>query len=283
LPGIPDFMKMAAFKVAAFDRFSTWKKCYPGGNAMNQSVRFKQMGWEASFVGALGTDREGELLFQALTAYGIDCSCAHKEAGKNASNILLTDEAGERFEAPDAWQGGVYETYRLSAADWAHLAKMELWVSHANHNDYLSALEKKAEGQFFAADFLHLKDMELLTHSLGALDIAFFGGTKDMEPELAKIARERRALIVLTLGAEGSVAFCGEKVFRQEALSLEKVADTTGCGDAFQAGFTNSFYRFKDVPRALLDGALLGKTAASSVGALPWPTPEMEAFAFTLF
>lgn len=250
---------------------------------MNQSVRFKQLGWDASFVGALGTDREGELLFQALTAYGIDCSRARKETGKNASNILMTDEAGERFEAPGAWRGGVYETHRLSDLDWAHLAKMDLWVSHANHNDYLSALEKKSKGQFFAVDFLHLKDMELLARSLDAVDIAFFGGTADMEPELAKIARERRALIVLTLGSEGSIAFHGEKVFRQEALPLEKVMDTTGCGDAFQAGFTNSFYRFKDVPRALLDGALLGKTAASQVGALPWPSPEMESSAFAIF
>ena len=98
---------MAAFKVAAFDRFPDWRACCPGGNAMNQSVHFRQMGWDASFVGALGNDREGELLLRALAAYGIDCRQARILEGKTAGNTLLVDQFGERFEAPGAWQGGV--------------------------------------------------------------------------------------------------------------------------------------------------------------------------------
>jgi fructoselysine 6-kinase len=271
-------MKMAAFTVAALDRFPDWAECHPGGNAMNQSVHFKQLGWETFFIGALGNDKAGDLLLQALSKYGVDCSFAHVVDGNTAGNTLLVDESGERFEAAGAWQGGVYETYRLSKSDWTHLSKMDLWVSHANHNDYLEALKRKNPAQFMAVDFLHLRDFDLLVHSLKAVDIAFFGGTPDMEAPLSQIAKAQGALVVLTLGAAGSVAFLGDKVFRQEALPLEKVIDTTGCGDAFQAAFTNSFYRFKDVPRALLEGAVRGKQTASRPGALPWP-PKMTSLA----
>jgi fructoselysine 6-kinase len=271
-------MKMAAFKVAALDRFPDWRMCYPGGNAMNQSVHFRQMGWEASFVGALGDDREGELLRQALLAYGVDCRRAHQLEGRTAGNTLRVDERGERFEAPGAWKGGVYETYRLSASDWEHLAGMDLWVSHANHTDYLEALERKAPGQLMAVDFLHLDDYELLAHSLKSVNIAYLGGTPDMEGPLSDIARSHRALIVLTLGGAGSVAFHEDRVYHQDALPLEGVVDTTGCGDAFQAGFTDSFFRFKDITRALRQGALCGMRTAGLRGALPWP-PGMESLA----
>lgn len=264
-------MKMAAFKVAVLDRFSDWQECFPGGNAMNQSVHFKQMGWDAAFVGALGSDREGELLRNALDSYGVDTGAAHSIDGTTATNTLRTDANGERHSVPGAWQGGVYETYRLTASDWAVLSEMDLWVTHADHSDFDEALHRKKSGQFMAVDFLHHADYELLVHSLSAVNIAFFGGVKEMEAPLFNIAKVHHALIVLTLGAEGSVAFMDGKTIRQPALSLEKVVDTTGCGDAFQAGFTDSFYRFKDVSLALEQGALRGRETAGRIGALPWP------------
>ncbi len=273
---------MAAFKVAALDRFPEWRECYPGGNAMNQSVHFRQLGWETSFVGALGTDRVGDLLLRTLASNGVDCSRASRVEGATAGNTLLVDDAGERFEAEGAWQGGVYETYRLSEADWGHLAEMDLWVSHGNHTDFRAAVERKAPHQLFAVDFLHLLDPALLVYSLKAVDIAYFGGTPDMADRLSKIARENDALIVLTLGAAGSIAFHKGDIFRHPALPLDEVVDTTGCGDAFQAGFTDSFLRYRDIPRALGDGARLGQSTAARLGALPWP-PDMSDAAENAF
>ncbi len=270
-------MKMAAFKVAALDRFPDWQMCFPGGNAMNQSVHFKQMGWDAAFVGALGTDRDGALLRRALDVYGVDLRAAHSLEGKTATNVLYTDAFGERHEAPGAWQGGVYETYRLSVSDWNTLSEADLWVSHANHSDFLEALDRKKKGRFMAVDFLHLTDYELLVHSLKTVDIAFFGGTKDMEAPLFDIAKRYGVFIVLTLGAEGSIAFMNDQAISQPALFIEKVVDTTGCGDAFQAGFTDSYFRHRDVSLALKEGARRGRETAGRVGALPWPPNMLDA------
>ncbi|HHT77616.1 MAG TPA: hypothetical protein GXZ67_07025, partial [Clostridiaceae bacterium] len=44
----------------------------------------------------------------------------------------------------------------------------------------------------------------------------------------------------LTLGAKGSVAICNGETIVQEALPVQRVVDTTGCGDAFQSGFTHN-------------------------------------------
>ncbi|MGO4584516.1 PfkB family carbohydrate kinase [Arthrobacter sp. 2RAF6] len=41
--------------------------------------------------------------------------------------------------------------------------------------------------------------------------------------------------VVITLGADGALAFANGKVFRQDALVIEAL-DTVGAGDAFVAG-----------------------------------------------
>jgi len=102
------------------------------------------------------------------------------------------------------------------------------------------------------------------------VDIAYFGGTADMIDDLANIAKEKKGIIVLTLGAEGSMAFNGDKTYTQKALPTDKITDTTGCGDAFQAAFTASYFHTKDIQAALLAGAELGRQAAASFGGIPW-------------
>jgi fructoselysine 6-kinase len=275
-------MKMAAFTVAALDRFPKWNECYPGGNAMNQAVHFTALGWNAYFIGALGNDEPGGALSGVLQRSGVDCGFAHIVEGETANNRIHVDEFGERTGIDGAWQGGVYETHRLKESDWARLAASDLWATHANHGDYLETLRRKTKSKFLAVDFLHYRDFKFLETTLPKVDIAYFGGTKDMEEPLARIAKKHNALIVLTLGKDGSVAFQSDRTFRQAALPLDVVVDTTGCGDAFQAGFTDSFYRFREVDKALESGAFLGRKTASQRGALAWPK-GMEHLATSLY
>jgi len=63
-----------------------------------------------------------------------------------------------------------------------------------------------------------------------------------------------------------------DRVYRQTAFSVEKVVDTTGCGDAFQAAFTFEYYKSRNVSAALLAGAELGRIATQSHGGVPWIT-----------
>ena len=91
-----------------------------------------------------------------------------------------------------------------------------------------------------------------------------------MIDELRKIASDAGILVVLTLGADGSIAFSRDKVCRQAALPLQRVVDTTGCGDAFQAAFTCEFLRTGNLQEALLQGAMAGRIAAGRFGAAEW-------------
>jgi sugar/nucleoside kinase (ribokinase family) len=263
-------MKVACFSVAALDFFPQQNKHYAGGNSLNQAIRYYQMGHQSAFVGALGTDDAGNRIKALLQSKSIDISHLHRIKGKTACNQIINDELGERFGVEGAWEGGVYEEFRLGEVDWAYLKNFDIWSTHANNPNYLNALERKNAHQFMSVDFLDLKDYELLQKSLRTIDIAYFGGTADMADDLAQIAKNNRGIVVLTLGAEGSIAFEGDRSYTQKALTIDKVIDTTGCGDAFQAAFSASYFSTKDIPASLLAGAKLGQNAASSIGGVPW-------------
>ncbi|HEX5056766.1 MAG TPA: PfkB family carbohydrate kinase [Gammaproteobacteria bacterium] len=263
-------MKVACFSVAALDFFPQQNKYYAGGNSLNQAIRFRRMGHASAFVGAVGTDEAGDRLAALLQAESVDVSRMRRMDGHTARNRIINDDSGERYGVEGAWEGGVYEQFELNEADWDYLDRFDIWATHANGPDYLNALERKRSSRFMAVDFLHLKDYELLQKSLRVADIAYFGGTPGMAQELAAIAKAHRGIIVLTLGARGSIAFEGDRVYSQEALTAGKIIDTTGCGDAFQAAFTASYFATRDIRASLAAGAELGLKAALSFGGVPW-------------
>jgi len=263
-------MKAACFTVAALDYFPQQNEHFAGGNSLNQAVRLRQAGVDTAFIGALGMDVAGERILDLLLRNGVDVSHTHRLPGKTATNRILNDEAGERYGVDDAWSGGVYETYLLSEGDWSYITGFEIWITHANNPNYREALKRKPASVFMGVDFLHFKDYELLRDSLDIIDVAYFGGTPDMADDLKRMSMGRRGIIVLTLGAEGSLAFVDGREYRQPALPVLKVTDTTGCGDAFQAAFSLSYFKDRDVEKALLAGAQGGKKATQHFGGVPW-------------
>lgn len=262
--------RAACFSVAAMDYFPQQKEHFAGGNALNQAIRFRVLGWESAFLGAIGTDEAGDRIKDLLLRKGVDLSGMRRLPGQTASNQIINDENGERYGVEGAWQNGVYADYCLPEVDWDRIADYRVWSTHGNGINYPEALSRKSPRNFLAVDFLHFDTYELLEQGLNAVDIAYFGGVPGQLPDLIALSRRFSGIIVLTLGAGGSVAIrAGEPLF-EPALPLEKIVDTTGCGDAFQAGFTAEYVASGDIHRALRKGAELGRIAAGHYGGMEW-------------
>jgi len=263
-------LKAVCFSVAALDFFPQLNRSYAGGNSLNQAVRFSHCGVTSSFIGALGTDEAGEKIISLLKKTHVDTSRTRVLPGKTASNRIINDKHGERFGEEGAWDSGVYETFTLTEDDWNYCSTIDIWATHANGANYAETLKRKKEGNFLSVDFLHFNTYELLEQGFNIIDIAYFGGTADMEEDLCRLSTKTKTIIVLTLGSKGSIAFINGKKFRQSALALDKVIDTTGCGDAFQSGCTLSYVKSQSIEKALFDGAVQGREAASHFGGVPW-------------
>ncbi len=265
-------MRVACFTVAAMDEFPQAGECHAGGNALNQSIRFRHLGYDSAFVGALGTDANGDRIEALLQSESVDCSHLRRLAGITACNRILNDEAGERFGVEGAWQNGAYGEFRMDSDDWAYLSHFDIWATHADCPCFEETLARKESRQFLSIDFLHLMDEEQVEKCMGSNTLCYFGGTADMAGNLAKLAERKPGLLVLTLGADGSMAFQGSSRWVQPALPVSKVVDATGCGDAFQAGFTATWIQTGDISKALLAGAEMGRIATQSYGGVPWKT-----------
>ena len=259
-------MDIACFTVAAMDTFPQVNEEHPGGNSLNQAIALRRLGHRTAFAGAVGMDAWGDSIEALMRKEQVDLTCFHRVPCATASNRIVNDEAGERYGIEGAWNDGAYGFYRLSEADWAHLATYSVWCTHANSPDFREALRRKQPGQHMAVDFLHQLLPEVLADCAGLADICYIGGTSDMIEPLAALAVNRPGLLVLTLGAEGSVAFSGCDRYVQPALPLDRVVDTTGCGDAFQAACTAAWLETGDLAAALRAGASHGRKAASRRG-----------------
>lgn len=263
-------MKAACFSVAAMDYFPQEGEFYAGGNALNQAIQFSRQGFDTCFLGALGTDEPGDRIADLLHEAAVDTTRMQRIGGRSASNIIMVDELGERSSANGAWDNGVYDEFRLREDDWRFINECDVVTTHADCPDYQMFLHRIGNQPLVTADFLHLEDYELMMASAGSVDIIYSGGHKGMIDDLKQIALDTGMLVVLTLGADGSMAFFKQDVFIQGALPIERVVDTTGCGDAFQAAFTCEYMRSGNIRDSLVKGAHAGRMTAARFGGAEW-------------
>jgi fructoselysine 6-kinase len=110
-------------------------------------------------------------------------------------------------------------------------------------------------------------DYDRLTSLLENLDLAFISGGETTVDALLPLSRRINGLIVVTLGADGSVALVDGTPLFQPAQLVRFPFDSTGCGDAFQAAFTVTHFRSGSVEQALRRGAAQAATVLQHYGA----------------
>ena len=84
--------------------------------------------------------------------------------------------------------------------------------------------------------------------------------------------------VVVTRGAKGAVAICGETRYEIPAEPINRVIDTTGAGDLFAAGYLTGLSQNRPVSECLQMGALAAAEIISHYGARP-ETPLCDLIA----
>jgi sugar/nucleoside kinase (ribokinase family) len=87
-----------------------------------------------------------------------------------------------------------------------------------------------------------------------------FTGESELEAGCRALLDRGVGMVAATCGADGAIVAEGDRVLRVPAFDID-VVDTTGCGDAFSAGFVVGLGLGRD-PR---DAAMLGCAAAALV------------------
>ena len=256
------------------DHYLDLQKRYVGGISLNFAVQCKRSGAEnVSLITRIGKD-DGDKILQTLQRENVDASQVKKQNGATARQNIVLTPAGERIFPEGGYDPGVLANFQLSESEIQFVKSHSIVASPLFQQ--LEPLFRQVISLPFdgwrVVDFLDLadykKDLSVVEQLADRLTIAFISGDHELVEKLRPLSQGTNCLIVVTLGREGSAALIkGEPIF-QPSLKVANIVDSTGCGDAFQAAFTVSYWRQRNVQRALESGARQAATVLQHYGAI---------------
>lgn len=227
------------------------------GTAAGTSVDLAKLGAEVFAMGAIGEDELGNFLLTTMQRYGINTGCLKRKTGVQTSATMLPIRPnGERpaLHVPGANGKLVWEDLNLdviAAADFLHMGGTSLLPKFDGEPTRKVLEFAKQNGVTTTFDLVAIKRpdlLELIEPCLPFIDYFMPGleeaimmcGLTDRQ-EVIRFFLERGAgYTVFKMGDQGSSVACLENGrIREKRVPCFKVpvVDSTGCGDAYCAGF----------------------------------------------
>jgi sugar/nucleoside kinase (ribokinase family) len=244
------------------------------GTAAGTALTFAKLGATVRTAGAIGTDPAGDVLLSLLGGAGIDTSLVVRKPDVPTSmSVLPIRPNGER---PSLHLLGANLAYTLDDVDWdalaatdhIHLGGAELLgpdvttriLRHAKENGVTTSVDLIAPGGMGAFEII-APAMAYTDYLLPNEDqVLGFTVAEGLADGCRRLLDAGAGLLAVTCGADGALVVSREGTQQVPALAVD-VVDTTGCGDAFSAGFLYA----TSIGRAPRDAAVLGNAAAALV------------------
>jgi len=272
------FTGLQEMPVLGRERFAQDVTITAGGGAYITAAHLASLGRSSALLSRLGTDPLSQSLRPELQASGVDLTYVEwsPDAGPQPTVALIKDS--ERAFVSRRAGGSRPSTLEqaLSAQDVAHLHIAEFATLQDNPDVIAMA---RSFGLTVSLD--PSWDDQLIHQNPNFFEICagvdiFFPNAEegkaltghDSAEDIIRTLRERFPLVVLKRGEHGAMASHGSTSISAESLPV-KVVDTTGAGDAFNAGFLHSWLKAPDLAASLSDGIKAGALSVQSAGGAP--------------
>ncbi len=252
----------------------------PGGAGGNTAAWLARYGVQVSLLARVGNDEAGRTAAAELGASGIRCLFSIDEKLPTCCVVVLVAADGERTMLPDRGANAAF-----SAADvqlpvgepgvrqHLHLSGYVLLDDNSRSAGLTALSQAKARGWTTSVD------PQAATHIAGVGPknfLAWIRGTDMLLPndsELAVLGGVEEVLkvvgsVVVTHGSHGASWYSAEHRINVPAPEVHET-DSTGAGDAFNAGLLSAWLNGSEPVAALTAGVQAGSAAASSIGARP--------------
>jgi ribokinase len=228
----------------------------PGGSGANVAAWLAVAGAPVTLVARAGDDEAGRRAVDLLRGHGVTPAVAHDPERPTGTCVVLVAPDGERSMLPDAGANAALAVADLPAGAFApgahlHVAGYALMRDGAPREAALEALRRARASDMTtsldpsSAAPLAAFGAERFLALAGAVDLLLpnrdeavaLTGVADPAPA-ARTLTEHAGEVVVTLGPDGALWTDGSAVLIGPAgATAGAVADTTGAGDAFAAGF----------------------------------------------
>ena len=267
-----------------------------GGPAANSTAGAASLGKSAAFVGTVGDDADGDMILRDFHAQGVDTSMVKVRPGATSAiaYLWIEEKTGNRS---CAWtREGLDELTADEINPEAIAAAKILHVDGHNAAGAIAAAKVAIAAAKVAREAGVLVNYDAGTHRdgmeelLGLADLMICSeefilkltGLKDAEEAVRQVwAKYRPKVCGATMGVRGSMAFDGKEFVRCPAFKVEKVVDTTGCGDLFHTGFAIRYLETQDLMECQRFGAAVSAIKCRGLSGRPPSAPtraEVEAF-----
>ncbi|MCW6008575.1 hypothetical protein K1W54_29125 [Micromonospora sp. CPCC 205371] len=249
-------------------------KMSAAGAAGGTALVLAKLGAQVHTAGAVGTDAAGDMLVMLLDRAGVDTSHLVRVDGMATSaSVLPIRPDGSRpafhvIGANAAYGPDLAPWAAIAAASHVHLGGPEFMGGEAAARILSYARE---HGAVTSVDILAPGDPGLLEWIAPALpyvdyllpndeQVLGFTGATDLAAGCRALLDRGALCVAATAGAEGALVVDADGATQVPAHEIA-VVDTTGCGDAFSAGFLKGI----SLGRTPVEAAALGCAVAALV------------------
>lgn len=243
-----------------------------GGSAANTCVGLARLGCRVGFIGKVSTDAEGDLLLEDFRREGVDAKgviCS--KTGESGVVMGFVDEKGQRalyIQSGINDSIGFEEIGRryVTHSKFIHLSSFVGELSFQTQKRFVTALPANAKVSFDPGALYARKGYSQLEPIIkrafvmmpNALELEQITGKKGAAEGAAFLLGKGVKVVAVKLGAKGCFVTDGKQQHHVEAFKVP-VVDTTGAGDAFDAGFLYGLLNKK----SLLDCGRIGNFVSS--------------------
>lgn len=242
-----------------------------GGSAANTIVGLARLGLKTGYIGKVSDDREGQLLLDDFRKENVDTrGIVIAKSGRSGVVMGFVDEQGERslYVAP-----GVNDTVELREinkdyarkARFLHLTSFVGEKSFESQKDIVEQLPEHGSVSFDPGMLYAQRGLSALKPILrrvfvmlpNEVELKLLTG-EEYEDGAETLIAEGVKVVAVKLGRKGCFVTDGEESHVVEPFKV-RVVDTTGAGDAWNAGFLYGLLR----ENSLLECGRLGNFVAS--------------------
>lgn len=258
----------------------------PGGKGSNQAIGSARLGGRVSFISRVGKDTFGEMGLRTYEAEGVNTEFVIADAGlaTGAAAILIEEGKGEnaivvtpgaasalRTEDVDRARGRIAESAVFMTQLELPVVVVEHGLRVARECGVRTILNPApacvlSDGVFALCDYVTPNESEAAM--LTGLPVA---SLEEAERAAAALLGRGARNVVMTLGARGALVKNAATTEHVAAYDAGPVVDTTGAGDAFNAGLAVGLSEGMD----LVEAARFGCAAAGISVTRPGTAPSM--------
>lgn len=252
------------------------------GTAGGTVIDTAKLGLNCLAVGAVGDDEKADWVLMTLKKHGVDTSAMQKVQGVSTSaSILNVRPNGDR---PALHMRGASDHFDVSEAAYEHVFNAP--IIHLGGTGLLKKLdgepstrllaEAKRRGRIVTFDLIATDAhtisivkplLPYIDYFMPSIEEARDLSGKNSAEDCANAMLDAGAkACVFTMGPDGAFFADASGTRKQSAAYDIEIVDTTGCGDAFDAGFIAALHHKMDLETSLRFAQASAALVASGLG-----------------